>query len=396
MATQPAGVNIEPTLFRRLAGKDGRLSAKEIGSSGIAPPPKGYQYTYDFNNPTNPVQLKRDGNSALGKITSVAKVVAPIVLAATGVGIPAAAAIMAGTYAADAKAHGKSWGDTAKAGVIGGATGAIGGGAIKSVGGRVAANAALGGAQGAMDGGGVRGALAGAAGGAVTGATTGGAAAAAKGTGMAGSGWGDVLKTLAKDPETYKALAAVAGKAGEGAAAERAGANTFATTQNQLAQAGHNSDITALLQALQQNESAKMNRAQLGIQAPSARTKQALLGSLLMNAQTAKYQPPPGVRMGAVSGGFDLSKLLANARTAGSELNSQATRALQTGSDIPAYTDATSRLSKSPTPTGYQGAGKLESTMSGAATAGSLLAALMAARNKQPQMNATSRAGFGV
>ena len=78
MATQPAGDNIEPTLFRRLAGKDGRLSAKEIGSSGIAPPPKGYQYTYDFNNPTNPVQLKRDGNSALGKITSVAKVVAPM------------------------------------------------------------------------------------------------------------------------------------------------------------------------------------------------------------------------------------------------------------------------------------------------------------------------------
>jgi len=390
MATKPAGVSIEPGLFQRLAGRDGKLSADEAKRGGIPPPPKGYSYTYDFKNPTNPVQLKKGGNAVLGKLGDVAKVAVPIVLAATGVGIPASAAIMAATYAADAKADGKSWKDAAIQGAIGAGTGAVGAGAVQSAGGKVAANAALGGASGAADGGGMRGAVMGAVGGAA------GGAGAAKGTQMAGSGWGDVLKTLAKDPETYKALAAVAGKAGEGAAAERAGANTFATTQNQLAQAGHNSDITALLQALQQNESAKMNRAQLGIQAPSARTKQALLGSLLMNAQTAKYQPPPGVRMGAVSGGFDLSKLLANARTAGSELNSQATRALQTGSDIPAYTDATSRLSKSPTPTGYQGAGKLESTMSGAATAGSLLAALMAARNKQPQMNATSRAGFGV
>lgn len=390
MATKPAGVSIEPGLFQRLAGRDGKLSADEAKRGGIPPPPKGYSYTYDFKNPTNPVQLKKGGNAVLGKLGDVAKVAVPIVLAATGVGIPASAAIMAATYAADAKADGKSWKDAAIQGAIGAGTGAVGAGAVQSAGGKVAANAALGGASGAADGGGMRGAVMGAVGGAA------GGAGAAKGTQMAGSGWGDVLKTLAKDPETYKALAAVAGKSGEGAAAERAGANTFATTQNQLAQAGHNSDITALLQALQQNESAKMNRAQLGIQAPSARTKQALLGSLLMNAQTAKYQPPPGVRMGAVSGGFDLSKLLANARTAGSELNSQATRALQTGSDIPAYTDATSRLSKSPTPTGYQGAGKLESTMSGAATAGSLLAALMAARNKQPQMNATSRAGFGV
>ncbi len=381
MATQPAGVNIEPTLFRRLAGKDGRLSAKEIGSSGIAPPPKGYQYTYDFNNPTNPVQLKRDGNSALGKITSVAKVVAPIVLAATGVGIPAAAAIMAGTYAADAKAHGKSWGDTAKAGVIGGATGAIGGGAIKSVGGRVAANAALGGAQGAMDGGGVRGALAGAAGGAVTGATTGGAAAAAKGTGMAGSGWGDVLKTLAKDPETYKALAAVAGKAGEGAANERGAANALTTQQNTLAQQGHQSDISALLQASQLNESATRDRAQMAVNAPNARAKQALLGSLLANAQTTRYQAPPGVRVG--SGGIDLSSLLSGARQAGRDLSSQATRAIQAGSDVAGYTDATSRLSSSPKPTGYQTPGKMESTMSGVGTTASLLAALMQARNRQ-------------
>lgn len=396
MATKPAGISIEPTLFQRLAGKDGKLSADEARRGGIQPPPKGYSYTYDFKNPTNPVQLKKGGNELLGKLGDVAKVAVPIVLAATGVGIPAAAAIMAATYAADAKADGKSWKDAAVQGAIGAGTGAVGGGAIQSAGGKIAANAALGAASGAADGGGVSGALMGAAGGAA------GGAGAAKGTQMAGSGggWGEVIKALAKDPETYKAIASVAGRAGEGAAAERTGANNFATTQNQLAQSGHNSDINALLTALQQNESAKMDRAKLGIMAPQMRTRQALLGSLLANAQTAKYQPPAGVRMGQVSGGFDLSSLLSGARTAGNELNAQATRALQTGSDIPGFTDATSQLTKSPTPTGYQGAGKFESAASGAGTAASLFAALMAARNRQqtqtPQTNSVSRAGFGV
>jgi len=399
VATKPAGISIEPTLFQRLAGKDGKLSADEARRGGIQPPPKGYSYTYDFNNPTNPVQLKKGGNEFLGKLGDVAKVVVPVVLAATGVGAPAAAAIMAGTYAADAKADGGSWGDALKQGALGAASGYVNAGGVQSAGGRVAANAGIGAANGAQNGGGVKGALIGAAGGAVTGA---GAAGAAGGTQMAGSGggWGEVIKALAKDPETYKAIASVAGRAGEGAAAERAGANNFATTQNQLAQSGHNSDISALLTALQQNESAKMDRAKLGIMAPQMRTRQALLGSLLANAQTAKYQPPAGVRMGQVSGGFDLSSLLSGARTAGNELNSQATRALQTGSDIPAFTDATSQLTKSPTPTGYQGAGKFESAASGAGTAASLFAALMAARNRQqtqtPQMNSVSRAGFGV
>lgn len=75
---------------------------------------------------------KKKGSSIWSKLGKVAKVAVPVVLAATGVGAPAAAAIMAGTYAASKKADGGSWGDALKSGVIGGATGAVGAGALGS------------------------------------------------------------------------------------------------------------------------------------------------------------------------------------------------------------------------------------------------------------------------
>lgn len=158
-------------------------------------------------------------------------------------------------------------------------------------------------------------------------------------------------------------------KGGKGAADERSNQNDAQLQRDRLAMQGHQTDTSALLQALQQNESATMNRAQLGISAPQDRTRQALLGSLLSNAQTVKG---PG---GRSVGGIDLSSLLSGARTAGGELTSQATKALQTGSDIPAFTDATSRLTKAPSPTAYQQPGKVESVLSG----GGLLASLLSA-----------------
>lgn len=171
------------------------------------------------------------------------------------------------------------------------------------------------------------------------------------------------------------------GKAGGGSAKERQNANNFQLQNNQLAQSAHNADTNAMLAGLQQNEGAKMNRAQLGITAPQARMKQALLGSLIQNARTAKYTPPAGVRMGQVSGGFDLDTLInALGRKAGGTLQSQATSALETGSDIPAYEDATARLTKSPVPSGYQKAGKMESLMSGGGLLAGLLGAVMQAK----------------
>lgn len=66
------------------------------------------------------------------KVGSIAKVAVPIVLAATGVGIPAAMAITAGTNIAASKMQGKDWGDAIQSGVIGAATGAVGAGALGS------------------------------------------------------------------------------------------------------------------------------------------------------------------------------------------------------------------------------------------------------------------------
>jgi hypothetical protein len=191
-------------------------------------------------------------------------------------------------------------------------------------------------------------------------------------------------------------------KAGAGAAKERGNQNAFQLRQNELNQQAHRGDMEALLDALKQNEAAKMNRAQLGIQAPSARAKQALLGSLMANARTARVTPPAGIRMGTVSGGLDLDALLTHARGAGRTLNAQATQALETGSDVPAYEDATSRLSKSPTPGGYKKAGKMESLMSLLGLVGAGAGAYKSARGASapsdptiPEMDAVSKAALG-
>jgi hypothetical protein len=73
---------------------------------------------------------KKKGGGIWGKIGSIAKVAVPIVLAATGVGIPAAMAITAGTNIAASKMQGKDWGDALQSGAIGAATGAVGAGAL--------------------------------------------------------------------------------------------------------------------------------------------------------------------------------------------------------------------------------------------------------------------------
>ena len=395
--------SISPELFRQLAGKDGRLSAKEIGNSGLTPPPKGYQYVYNFSNPSNPLGLKKDGNAVLGKLGDIAKVAVPIVLAATGVGIPASAAIMAATYAADAKADGKSWGDAAMQGAIGAGTGAISAGAVQSTGGKIAANAALGGAQGAQDGGGVKGALMGAAGGAATGALasksapttagtvnelpiTGYAPTVARNTAMAGSsGWGSVLQELAKNPETYKALAGVAAGAARGQAGERTAENNFQTNQNQLLNSQYGTQQSALAQLLALQERATMDRANMGVAAPSARMKQAILGSMIQNLQSAKITPPAGVTMGQLSGGIDPSKLLnAATRAGGGELNRQSLLALLNKSDVPEPTNyAQTGLMQAPTMGGYKGAGGLETTLSTLGLIGSGYDAVDAARRAQ-------------
>lgn len=72
-------------------------------------------------------QEKKKGSGFWGKVGTVMKVAAPIVLAATGVGLPAAMAITAGANLAGTKMQGGSWGDAVKSGAIGAGMAGVGG-----------------------------------------------------------------------------------------------------------------------------------------------------------------------------------------------------------------------------------------------------------------------------
>lgn len=177
-------------------------------------------------------------------------------------------------------------------------------------------------------------------------------------------------------------------RGGQGASSERTNQNNFAADQARLnLQAGQANNQNQLA-AGAQNESALMNRSQLGMQAPSTRTRQALLGSLIQNARTARVTPPSGIRMGTVTGGLDLDTLLnAAARQAGGTLQRQATSALESGSDVPAFTDARAGLTPVSGSMQYQQPGRMESILSG----GGILASLIGALGSAAQGNGASR-----
>lgn len=78
-------------------------------------------------------RAKKKGGGFLGGLLKVAKVAAPIALAATGVGIPAAIGVSAGLNALDAKRSGAGLGGTLMAAGLGGASAAIPGGAVSSI-----------------------------------------------------------------------------------------------------------------------------------------------------------------------------------------------------------------------------------------------------------------------
>jgi hypothetical protein len=192
----------------------------------------------------------------------------------------------------------------------------------------------------------------------------------------------------------------IAGGAGKGAAAERANQNNFAQTQNQQALSQFGIQQNARNNLLGQQEQATLNRAQLGMQAPNVRMRQALLGSLIQNMQSAKITPPSGIRMGQVSGGIDPSALLnAGARQGGAEMQRQALMALLTKSDVPAATDfVRDGTVAAPQMGGYKKPGRGESILSLIGLLGSAGGSMagMGGGGGMPEMNGVSRAGFGV
>lgn len=155
------------------------------------------------------------------------------------------------------------------------------------------------------------------------------------------------------------------GGAAKGASQERAGQNNATQNQNHVLnqQYGIQQGAATNLAGLQ--ERATMDRAQMGVQAPSARMRQAVLASLIQNTRGAQIAPPAGVNMAKLSGGLTPDSLSAATRAGGSELEKQALLALLTKSDVPGATDyQQSGMVSSPTMGGYKDAGKMESLMS--------------------------------
>lgn len=225
--------------------------------------------------------------STVGKI---GKVALPIALAATGVGAPAAIAIMAGEAAAEKKIKGGSWGDALKAGAVGGATQAVTGG--------------IGGAFG--------------------GAAKGAAGAAAK-TGIKAG-----LMAGAKGALTSTALGAagsVIGAMGQSAAANRGEKDTLNIHRDQTA-----------LQGISQFENAQQQRALLEMKqreeqriAQEQAYKLAMRSALAKNTQDAAFNTSgfhSNVPNISFSGGARPSALGPEGREAAAVMNNQAMQQL--------------------------------------------------------------------
>lgn len=220
--------------------------------------------------------------------------------------------------------------------------------------------------------------------------------------------------------------------AAKGQTAERTNANDFATNtdRNKLAQYGtqQNALLSALLaggrdkmdaygtqqsattnatqglqgatsHALDAQSAEGLQRAQLGLQAPSIRARQSVLGSLMKNLQPVHVQGPAGQagHESTITGGLSASALDPTTREHGSQLMNAALMAQLNGSDVPPptdfksgiqdwkgsvlappeATDYTKGILAPPTLSSYQQPGKLETGLSWGGTIGNILGAIL-------------------
>ena len=187
-------------------------------------------------------------------------------------------------------------------------------------------------------------------------------------------------------------LGSVFGGAGQGQAAERQSQNDFLQRENQMRLGQYSTQQQALLSLLGLDEKATMDRAQLGIQAPSSRTKQAVIGSLLARLQPTRIQAPAGINVGKVSGGLSGAMGGGGMRAAGNALQMQALKALLSGSDVPQAGNYTQRgMVQAPQMQGYKSAGKGESLLSALGLAGGLAGGLQQMRPQIVPFNPQAR-----
>lgn len=269
-----------------------------------------------------------------------------------------------------------------------------------------AANAKLNGAglKGTLFGAGIGGATAGIGGGG--GGTAAKGATAAAGTGVknvAGKGFVDTLKVFGKKalehaPEIMDAagtIGQVSGDAAKGVMDQRnvENVNQLGYDRNALDRSRTQIDQTQTRDQYGMNRAALIDkmmqdRAQMGIDAPMARTKQAAYGDALKNVQDVNidFNATTGaLPQFNVTGGLRPSMFGANARAAGGELGRQALMALMTKSDIPAMTDVpeASPLIDLPELSQPKGSGALEKTLGGAGLIGNVLGGIGELRKKR-------------
>jgi hypothetical protein len=224
------------------------------------------------------------------------------------------------------------------------------------------------------------------------------------GGGDAAGGIGNVLGNI------LQSGSARAGGAAKGAADERHQQNVYNIARNNATNTQYGTQQNALLQALLAqergaldrygtrqgatssalaNQSAEgLQRARLGLEAPTARARQSVMGSLMQNLQPSNVQASAKVapHVPKFSGGLTPAALDPMTREHGGALMKAALEAQLSGSDIPASTDFMGGVLNAPESTdfrsglltppelqGYKQAGKGESIMSGGSVVGGIL-----------------------
>lgn len=157
------------------------------------------------------------------------------------------------------------------------------------------------------------------------------------------------------------------GGAGKGAADERNNQNDLISRDNMTRASLYGTQQGALSNAQALQERGTMDRARMGVSAPQQRMLQALLGSMMQNAQGAQFSGlPAGVSVPKMSGGVNPSTLINAFQRAGAGVQQrQAMGAALTGSDTPAPPDyVQSGVMPQPSMGGYKQPGKGESLLS--------------------------------
>lgn len=138
----------------------------------------------------------------------------------------------------------------------------------------------------------------------------------------------------------------------------RQGATTSALgNQSQEATGRYGIQQGATTSALANQSQENIQRAELGLRAPTARARQSVMGSLMANMQPVTVEggnPRLAGRVPKISGGLTPAALGADTRQHGAELSKAALMAQLTGSDVPAATDFRSGILQAPSATDFK------------------------------------------